>query len=292
MPDSLKQPTLIMVAPNGARLTKRDAPNVPITPAELAAEAADCLRAGAAAMHLHVRDARGWHSLDPEHYRAAIAAIRAAVGDDLLLQVTSEAAGVYGWREQAEAVRALEPEAVSIALREFLPEEADAEQRREVADFFRWLHACATAVQIICYAPEEVERLVGLREEGVIPWRHPFLLFVLGTRADYEGQGEVASADAALSRLDAFLRTLAPLREEVAWMACAFGPHQLDVLEEAARRGGHVRVGFENGRDIAPGHSAPDNAALVAALAARLHNAGLTPMDVAAARALFRHTAQ
>ncbi len=292
MPDSSGQSILIMVAPNGARLTKRDVPNVPLRPAELAAEAVDCARAGAAAMHLHVRDERGRHSLDPDHYRAAIAAIRAAVGDGMLLQVTSEAAGVYAWREQVEAVRALEPAAVSIALRELLPAEADAEQRREVADFFRWLHARTTAVQIICYAPEEVERLVALREEGVIPWRHPFLLFVLGTRADYAGRGEGTSADAALSRLDAFLHAFTPLRERGAWMVCAFGPHQLDVLERAARRGGHVRVGFENGRDIAPDHPAPGNAALVAALAERLRHAGMAPMDVAAARALFRRTAR
>ena len=281
-----------MVAPNGARLTKDDVPSVPLTPLELAEEARRCLRAGAAAMHLHVRDEQGWHSLDPDHYRAAIAAIREAVGDRMLLQVTTEAAGRYGWRKQIAAVRALAPEAVSIALRELLPEEADREQRQQVTDFFHWLHARGTAVQIICYAPQEVARLAALREEGVIPWHHPFLLFVLGTRADYAGRGEAASASVALSCLDAFLDAYAPLREEAAWMACAFGPHQLELLEEVARRGGHVRVGFENGRDIAQGLPAPDNAALVSALAARLRRAGFSPMDVDAARALFRYTAQ
>ena len=82
-------------APNGARKTKADHPALPITPKELAATASDCLDAGASMIHLHVRDAQGRHSLDAELYRTAMSAIRRAVGDQLVIQVTSEAAGVY-----------------------------------------------------------------------------------------------------------------------------------------------------------------------------------------------------
>lgn len=45
----------IAVAPNGGRRTKADHPAIPLTPEELALTARDCLDAGAAMIHVHVR---------------------------------------------------------------------------------------------------------------------------------------------------------------------------------------------------------------------------------------------
>ncbi len=279
---------LVMVAPNGARLSTADVPTLPITPEELAAEAVACLRAGAAAMHLHVRDGEGRHSLDSAHYRAAMRAIEDATHGEMPIQATTEAAGRYGWREQIAAVRALKPPAVSIALRELLPDEAEAdeERRAEAAAFFRWLHDEHLAPQIICYAPEEVRRVIALQEQGFIPWPHPFLLFVLGKKPGGRASGPDAP-EAMITQLEAFRDAFRPLAGRGEWMACAFGPHQIEVLERAAEMGGHVRVGFENGRDIAPGKPAATNADLVTALAERLRARGLAPMPPTSAHALF-----
>ena len=63
---------LLMVAPTGAHLSKAEAPGLPVTPEELAAEAAACKVAGAAALHLHVRDEQGRHTLDFMRYGEAI----------------------------------------------------------------------------------------------------------------------------------------------------------------------------------------------------------------------------
>src|SRR6202008_3948323 len=81
---------VLAVAPNGGRKTKADHPALPLTSGELARAAAECLERGASMIHLHVRDAEGRHSLDPEAYRAAIASICQEVGDRLVLQITSE----------------------------------------------------------------------------------------------------------------------------------------------------------------------------------------------------------
>mgnify|MGYP003125436065 CR=1 FL=1 len=89
-------PFLIASAPNGARKTKADLPSIPITPAELAQEAANCKAVGAAMMHLHVRDDDQRHSIDVGRYREMLTEVRASVGDDMLHQVTSEAVGMYG----------------------------------------------------------------------------------------------------------------------------------------------------------------------------------------------------
>ncbi|MEM7653568.1 MAG: 3-keto-5-aminohexanoate cleavage protein, partial [Pseudomonadota bacterium] len=66
------KPLIIAVAPNGARKVKSDHPAIPLTPAELAREAAACADAGASMVHLHVRDANGGHTLDADLYKAAL----------------------------------------------------------------------------------------------------------------------------------------------------------------------------------------------------------------------------
>src|SRR5688572_33343529 len=127
---SERKPVAIAVAPNGGRRTQADHPALPLTPAELARVAAECLDVGAAMIHTHVRDRDGGHLLDAEAYRAAISAIRAEVGDDLVLQITSESLGRYRAEEQMAVVRETRPEAVSLALRELSPDAA-AEPRSE-----------------------------------------------------------------------------------------------------------------------------------------------------------------
>ena len=70
---------LIQAALNGG--TTRDGhPKVPLSPAELAAEARAAQLAGAGAFHLHPRDAAGEQTLEPEHVLAAVAAVRGATG--------------------------------------------------------------------------------------------------------------------------------------------------------------------------------------------------------------------
>ena len=54
----------LMVAPNGARRGKADHASLPLTLAETLATARACHAAGADALHLHVRDEAGAHSLD------------------------------------------------------------------------------------------------------------------------------------------------------------------------------------------------------------------------------------
>ena len=126
---------MIAVAPNGARKQKADHTALPITPMELAETAVQCRDAGACMIHLHVRDKQGGHSLDVDAYRAAIAAVRTAVGDDLIIQVTTEAVGIYSIDQQIAMVQQLKPEAVSLAVREICP---PVEDESKGARFFAW----------------------------------------------------------------------------------------------------------------------------------------------------------
>ena len=76
-----------------------------MTPEELALEARRCADAGATIIHMHVRTKEGQHSLDPDLYRLAMEAVRAEIGERMVLQITTEAVGMYE-PEQQMAVRA------------------------------------------------------------------------------------------------------------------------------------------------------------------------------------------
>ncbi len=66
---------MIKACLNGDR-HPRSHPRLPVTPAQLAADARACAEAGAAMVHVHPRDERGLESLLAEHVTAAVRAIR------------------------------------------------------------------------------------------------------------------------------------------------------------------------------------------------------------------------
>lgn len=261
MPDPVaafdRERLLVMCAPNGARRTKADHPALPLSPGELAREASALRAAGVGAVHLHVRDAEGRHTLSVPAYRAALDAIRAQVGDALVLQVTTEAVGVYTPAEQVALVRRLRPEAVSLALRELL---SDPRQAGDVEAFFATLPGRGTWAQYIVYSPAELERLDDLRRRGMLGIERPSCLLVLGNYA----KGRSGSLD------DLRRFAVLPALARFSWSACCFGPTEQAVLTEAARLGGHVRLGFENNTAHADGRPAAGNAELIEAFLAQL----------------------
>lgn len=269
---------IIAVAPNGARKTKADHPALPMTADEIAREAAACREAGAAMIHLHVRDKAGKHLLDAEAYRAATAAIRREAGADLVVQVTTESVGIYRPGYQMAMVRDVRPEACSLAIRELVP---NAAAEREASTFFAWLAEHGVQAQYILYTPEEVRRFADLAARGVVPAAAPFVLYVLGRYAPGQVSGPLDLAP-----------FLAAAPRHWHWSVCAFGAKEGAVALTAAVLGGHSRVGFENNLLLGDGRVAASNAALVEQ--ARRHAAaiGRAVADGAATRALLAAPAQ
>lgn len=249
MSDFYAQPLIITSAPNGAYKLAADHPEVPLTAKQMAATAKACLAAGASMLHLHIRDAQGRHSLDIEGYRTAQQAVREAVGDALVIQVTSEAAKVYEAPAQIAMVRALRPEAVSVGLREV---DQPAIGEAGLAEFFAWLARERVMTQVILYDVADLRRWQDLRARGIVPEAPWFLLFVLGRYT----AGQTSSPTDLLPFVHAH-STGEP------WAVCAFGKTEHACVTAAASLGGHVRVGFENNLYLKNGEVAPNNAALV-----------------------------
>lgn len=241
---------IVISAPNGARRGKADHAGIPLSPAELAENAQAILNCGASMLHLHVRDEANRHTLDPLRYRAAIEAVRDRIGDKLVIQITTEAVGMYSADEQMAVVKDLTPEAVSIALRELVP---DRQNPGDASHFFGWLKANGVMPQYILYSTDEVRWFEELRCRGTFHDELPFVLFVLG---------RYGTTDFGIpSELEDYRRVLGD--ERIPWAVCCFGPRENEVSQLAATTGGHARVGFENNMLMPDGSEAPDNAALV-----------------------------
>lgn len=267
-------PLILSVAPNGAYKIKQDHAAVPLTAKEIASTAAACLEAGACMIHLHVRNTDGSHSLNADLYRAAIRAVEKAVGDQLSIQVTSEAAGVYAAEEQMSAIRAVTPRSVSIALREIIPADVD---QTSAAAFLLWLSKERILPQYILYDENDVKRYQTLVSNGIIPGTPHWVLFVLGRYS--------AGQQSDPAQLKPFL--IASKDITVPWAVCAFGKTELDCVIAAAEQGGHIRVGFENNIYLRDGQVAKGNEALIEQVANAARDSKYTLANANDFRQLF-----
>ncbi|GAB5432655.1 3-keto-5-aminohexanoate cleavage protein [Tritonibacter mobilis] len=238
----------LMVAPNGARRGKADHPALPMTAPELAETALACHRLGAQALHLHVRDAEGVHSLDAGRYREAMALVSEAV-PTMGIQITTESAGLFDVGAQLACLEALRPAAASVSVREM------ARDKSLAARAYALCSEAGTQVQHILYTPECVEQLEAWYADGTVPDEMRDVILVLGQYAT--GQ------PARPAMLPPFLALIAPL--DLRWSLCAFGPEEHACLLAAVEAGGQVRIGFENSLGPMGGPAWADNAASVEA---------------------------
>lgn len=234
---------------------------LPISPQEIAECAEAVLEAGASILHLHVRDPVGGHTLDVGAYRRAISAVRERVGDRLIIQATTEAQGLYAPDQQMDMVRALKPEAVSLALREIVP---GGELSMKVRELFRWMRGEGIFPHIILYDARDLKILEQYAEARLFGDNLPFLLFVAGRYVD-ETNAKHNPFAYFTSRVDSL---------KFPWAVCSFGAEEHKAADFAARNGGHIRVGFENNLWRPDGNLAHDNAELVAFARSKAEKAG------------------
>ena len=233
---------LVQAALNGGT-TRAEHPAVPLTPAELAAEALAAAEQGAQALHLHPRDAAGAQTLDPDHVLAAVAATRAATG--LPVGVTT---GI--WTVRGDVARRLDlvarwtgpdrPDYASINLNE--PGTDD------LADL---LTSLGIEIEAGVWTAEDARLL------GAAAFRDR-ILRVLMEPVDRDPAGAVTTAAAAaseLARLGVTARQVHHGYDLATW----------DVMGAAVAMGRDIRVGLEDTTFLPDGSVAEGNADLVAA---------------------------
>ena len=247
----MNRDVIIMAAPNGARKTKLDHPGLPVSIADTVAEAKHCHDAGASLLHAHVRGANDEHVLDAGLYRELLAELSRQV-PKMLIQVTSEAVGIYTPQQQVDCIKAVVPKMSTMALREIT---SNFEQTELARQFFEWCDEHEVHLQHIVYTADELQRFFDYRDQGVIPASHRCVLFVLG-RYSVNFQSDPVDLKAFLQHdLDA-----------LDWFCCAFGNQEQSCIMAAVNAGGNARIGFENNLYLPNGDLADSTATLISSL--------------------------
>src|SRR5438874_7601620 len=96
------QPVMVTAAIVGAEVTRAQQPYLPITPQEIIQSAVECHEAGAAVIHIHVRDAGGNATQDAQLFREVVEGIRACC--DVITQVST---GGAVWMSAAERLQSI-----------------------------------------------------------------------------------------------------------------------------------------------------------------------------------------
>jgi 3-keto-5-aminohexanoate cleavage enzyme len=247
----METPTIIMVAPNGARKTQKDHPALPVSIAETVDEAVRCHAAGATVLHAHVRGRQDEHLLDSGLYQELIAEMKHQA-PDMLVQITTEAVGIYTPEQQVACVQSVIPEMASVSLKEMTSDYSNLDFARR---FYNWTVEAGVHIQHILYSAEELNQFLTLKHNIVIPDSHHCVLFVLGRYAvDFQSN----PVD-----LDPFIASdLAGLD----WFVCAFGAKEQACVSAGISQGGHARIGFENNLQLPNGELAGSSAELVTKL--------------------------
>jgi uncharacterized protein (DUF849 family) len=259
---------IITCAVTGSAPTPDKNPAVPVTPEEIADSALAAHEAGAAIVHLHVRDPKTRRpSLDPALYRAAVARIRAS-GSDVIINLTTGPGASFvpgeddpaDGRAQSKFVRPevrvqhveeLRPEICSLDIATMnRPDRVFLNTPQHLTEMARRIKAAGVKPEIEVFDIGHIELARHLLDTGVLD-SPPLFQLCLGT------------AFGAPARVETLIHMRDLLPDGATWAAFGISRWEMPIVAAAIQLGGHVRVGLEDNIYLERGVLAPSNAALV-----------------------------
>jgi uncharacterized protein (DUF849 family) len=264
----MQRKVIISCAVTGSADTPSRNPAVPVTPEQIATSSIDAAKAGAAIVHIHVRNPQTTRpSMEGALYREVVERIRAS-GTDVLINLTtgpgarfmhdendpsrpSADSTLRSPQERVRHVLDLKPDICSLDMGSLNMGD------RVFINTPRHLQAMAVAIKDAGVTPElevfETGHLLLAKrflEDGYV--RSPGMFQIcLGI-----SWGQPATPE-AMSYMRGMLPPGAP------WFAFGISLHQFPMAAQAVLLGGHPRVGLEDNLYLEKGKLAPSNAALV-----------------------------
>jgi uncharacterized protein (DUF849 family) len=266
--------TLITVAPTGAEADKSAVPALPVTLDELVTTAKECQAAGAAVIHVHIRDDAAQPTLDRARLADTVSALRE--GTELIVQLSTGGAVTDSFANRL-AVLDAGPDACSLTCGTVnFGDEVFANPWPFIKDLYQLTQERGVVPEFELFDIGQVatlHRLLG--EFGPPAGGHVHCDLVMGVPGGMPG--DVPTMAAAVAALPA----------GATWSATGIGRSTLPVLFGALAAGGHLRVGMEDTLSYARGRPVARNAELVERAAELARLAQRPPMSPADARALL-----
>jgi uncharacterized protein (DUF849 family) len=241
---------------------------VPVTPAQIAQSAIDAAKAGAAIVHIHVRNPETTRpSMNPAHYREAVERIRDS-GSDVLINLTTGP----GARFSPGAEDPLQPGPGTTMKSAAERVQHIVELKPEICSLD--MGSMNMGQYVFVNTPGYLETMaVAIRDAGVLPELEVFEAghLLLAKRLIETGHIKapgmfqiclgISWAQPATPEAMSYMRSLLPANSP--WFAFGISLHQFPMVAQAVLLGGHPRVGLEDNIYLEKGKLAPSNAALV-----------------------------
>lgn len=272
--------TIITAATTGAWPKKKDNPNVPMTPSEIADDVFQCWKEGAAIAHLHMRDDSGNGSMDAGKFRETVELLRERYPEcDIILNMTTS-----GDLSATDEMRQLH-------VKELRPEMCSYD-----CGSMNWLHT-----GLFLNTPKFLEELGrNIQEWGVKPEIEAFDPGMIANAAYYLKKGVLKGPlhfqfcmgcangiPGTVKNLVFMKETMESLCPGSTWSCFGVGHSAMEILYAAVALGGHVRVGMEDNVLYSKGILAESNAQFVERAARVIREFGNEPATPDEARELL-----
>ncbi|WP_407194702.1 3-keto-5-aminohexanoate cleavage protein [Bradyrhizobium sp. STM 3566] len=265
----MSHPTIITCALTGAGDTVGKSSAVPVTPKQIADQAIDAAKAGAAVVHIHVRDpATGAPSVDFDLYADVVDRIRTS-STDVVINLTSGPGSLYTPdgglllqpapgvnppmtpQQRLDHILKLKPEICSLDVATLNFGRIAMVNLVDDLEFMgRTIFEAGVKPEIEVFDLGHIRLAKYLLETGVLK-APAFFQFCLGISWGAPAQADVLQ----------LMRSLLP--PGALWSAFGISLDQFKIAAAACELGGHVRVGLEDNLYIAKGKLASSNAELV-----------------------------
>ncbi|MGH2614672.1 MAG: 3-keto-5-aminohexanoate cleavage protein [Thermomicrobiales bacterium] len=245
---------IISAATTGSWPTKAQNPNLPTTPDEIARAAIECGEAGAAIVHIHVRDGNERVTCDPELYGRVRALVEEA-GSNVIINMSTGGGAGSTTDEERLAPIALAPEIASFDCGSLnFGERVFVNSPSFLCELATRMNGHGVKPEIECFEPGHIWNALRLIDDGLL--KPPFWFqFVLGVRGGSPPE------------VKQLLHMVEMLPRGAHWSVCGIGRNQLPLGMAAMTLGGHVRTGLEDNIYYRKGELAKSNAQLVARVA-------------------------
>ena len=246
------EPLIITVAPVGAETTKKQNPNVPYSPEEIAQECYRAWNEGASLAHIHARNPDGSSTQSPERYSQIIDLIKAKT--DMIIQVS--VGGAIGMPiEERVGPLSLKPDMATLTCGTCnFGDGIFTNSQRDIEFFAKAMKDSGVMPELEIFEVGMIEtaKRLALKKLVNLPGHFDFVMGV---------PGAISGDPRNLTHL------MSMIPEGSTWTAAGIGRHELPLGAMAIILGGHVRVGFEDNIYYSRGLKAKSNADLVSRMA-------------------------
>ncbi len=273
------RPVFITCAVTGNLTTPDQSPHLPITPQQISDACLEAAEAGAAIVHIHVRDpVTGMPSMALELYARVVENIRAS-NRDLILNITTGPGGRFVPSEDNPAVAApgttlMAPEARVSHIAALRPDICTLD-----------LNTMNSGNQVVINTPGNVRRMAKIiNDAGVRPEIELFDSGDIALMHDLLREGIIAGPPLCSMVMgvpygfqpgpETVLYARGLLPEGAPFTAFGIGRHCFTSAVQSYLAGGHVRIGLEDSVYLARGKLAPSNAAMVLKIRSVLEELG------------------